>query len=117
MRRKLLWVLAIAITHAAITMTLLFITGGLVMSAFDGNRASSSVDSIGIATIQFLMAPLGLIYQHIIPREWSQAMPALGNLFFYANSLLWGIVIASIIHRRMTTRSASIPAVSVRNTD
>lgn len=97
-KRTALWVIVVAIAHAAITMAILFVSGGLVMSAFDGKRAPGNVEAIGLWTVQILMAPLSLIHQELIRTGWNPL--ALDNLLFYANSLLWAILIVWLIRRR-----------------
>jgi|694.fasta_scaffold47174_3 hypothetical protein len=81
-------------------MTLLLFTGGLAMSAFEGNRASTALDAAGLWTVQILMAPLGPLYPLLVPHNWNETIPFLSNAFFYANSVLWGISLAWLIQRR-----------------
>lgn len=98
MRRALL-VVTIAAVHAAITMWLILTVGGLVMSAFDGNRSSSALDAVGLAAVGALMLPLAPVAL-LVPHGWNAAMPFLGNTFFALNSLLWGVAGAWLFHRR-----------------
>ena len=98
--RKVPWVLGLAVAHAAITMMLLLLTAGRVMSAFDGRSASTPLDRAGLVVVQVLMAPLGTLYQYGLPSAWRHTIPGLDNLSFYANSLLWGSSVSWLIHRR-----------------
>jgi hypothetical protein len=99
MRRNVAWILMIAVAHAALTMATLLVTGGLVMRAFDGTRAPSVADGMGLWVLRILMMPLGYVPDPI-PQAWSDTVPPLRNLLFFMNSLLWGIAIVWLLRRR-----------------
>ena len=103
MKRRALWVVGLGAGHAVLTMSLLLVTVGAVVAAFDGKRPSSVWDAVGLWTVQILTAPLAPIYRQLVPHDWSVSVPVLSRVVFLANSLIWGMAITWLIHYRRPT--------------
>jgi hypothetical protein len=103
MRRRILWFVGLTAVHAVLTGTIVVVTMGLGMAAFDGKRAAGAVDAIGGIIAKILMAPLMPLYPMLVPYAWRQ-LPGVGNTVFILNSTLWAAALIWLIGRGVRSR-------------
>lgn len=96
MKRPVVWIIAIAVVHFALSLAFLMLSFSDSMARFDTGEPRSMLGSVIYYTSELLAFPIVKIVQHTrlqFHSTFSQYIP------FVVNSLVWGWIVVFVMRR------------------